>query len=76
MPSSIESLAQELLSLPGSDRAFLAHRLIASLDDTVDENAEAEWMQEIERRVEDITQGKVQCRSVDEVLQELRARAR
>lgn len=46
--------AQELLkialALPEKERADLACTLIESLDDTVDENAEAAWQQDILRR--------------------------
>jgi putative addiction module component (TIGR02574 family) len=62
----------EVLALPEQDRAFLAHRLIASLDDTVDADAESEWHQIIDRRSREIEDGTVCCRPVDQVVQGVR----
>jgi putative addiction module component (TIGR02574 family) len=47
--------------------------LIDSLDDTVDENAEAAWQEESVRRLEDVPSGKVKTTSWDEVRQKGRA---
>ncbi len=56
-------LPQELLDgvmqLPLAERAALAAALIESLDDVVDEDAEAAWSVEIERRLREIEAGAV-----------------
>jgi len=46
-------------TLPVAERAELAHRLLASLDEPEDDPAlvEAEWAAEIGRRVDDIEAG-------------------
>jgi putative addiction module component (TIGR02574 family) len=62
----------EVLALPEQDRAFLAHQLIASLDDAVDADAETQWHEVIDRRSREIEEGKVQCRPVEQVLKDLR----
>ena len=62
----------ELLALPEKDRAYLAQQLIASLDDTVDADAETEWNEVIDRRSREIEEGKVDCRPMEEVIQEIR----
>lgn len=62
----------EVLALPEEDRAFLAQQLIASLDETADADAEAQWDEVIERRSREIEEGKVSCRPVDQVVQEIR----
>jgi putative addiction module component (TIGR02574 family) len=62
----------EVLALPKEDRAFLARELIASLDDTVDADAETDWNEIIERRSREIDQGKVSCRPVEQVVQDIR----
>jgi putative addiction module component (TIGR02574 family) len=62
----------EVLSLPEQDRAFLARQLIASLDDTVDTDAETQWHEVIDRRSRDIKDGKVNCRPVEQVVQDIR----
>jgi putative addiction module component (TIGR02574 family) len=62
----------ELLALPEQDRAFLAHQLIVSLDDAVDPAAEMEWHEVIDRRSREIEEGKVNCRPVEQVVQDIR----
>ena len=56
-------LSQELLNdamrLPDEQRAALAAVLIESLDDGVDEDAEAAWSIEIARRLRDVRSGHV-----------------
>ena len=51
-------LPEEAMSLPVEARAALAGSLLESLDETVDEDAEAEWAAEINRRVQDLDSGK------------------
>jgi len=63
----------EMLALPEQDRAYLARQLIASLDDTVDADAETQWHAIIDRRSREIEEGKVSCRPVEQVVQDVRA---
>ncbi len=62
----------EVLALPEQDRAFLAHKLIASLDNATDADAETLWNDVIDRRSREIEEGKVNCRPVEVVIQEVR----
>ena len=62
-------LLKKALALPDKERADLDGSLIDSLDDNVDENAEAAWQEEIVRRLEDVQSGKVKTTSWDEVRQ-------
>src|ERR1051326_6293098 len=71
MSIAAEKLA-EVLALPEQDRAFLARQLIASLDDTVDADAETQWQDVIDRRSREIEEGKVICRPVEQVVQDIR----
>ena len=64
----------EMLALPQSDRAYLARQLIASLDDTVDADAETEWQEVIDCRSREIEEGKVNCRPVTETVRDIRAK--
>jgi putative addiction module component (TIGR02574 family) len=59
MSPETDELLQKAMSLPAEDRAALASSLIDSLDQTVDEDAELAWQQEISRRMEEIRSGKV-----------------
>jgi putative addiction module component (TIGR02574 family) len=62
----------EVLALPEKDRAFLARELIASLDETIDTDAETQWHSVIDRRSREIEEGKVTCRSVEQVVKDIR----
>lgn len=64
----------EVLALPEQDRAYLARQLIASLDPTVDADAETQWQEVIDRRSREIEEGKVSCRPVEQVVQDIRAK--
>jgi putative addiction module component (TIGR02574 family) len=63
----------EVLALPEQDRAYLARQLIASLDDAVDVDAETQWNEIIDRRSREIEEGKVSCRPITEVVQDIRS---
>ena len=52
-------LLADALKLPIEARAALAAKLIDSLDSEVDEDAEARWSEEIERRLADVDSGRV-----------------
>ena len=56
-------LLKKALALPDKERADLAGSLIESLDDTIDEDAEAAWQEEIVRRLEEVRSGKVKTTS-------------
>jgi putative addiction module component (TIGR02574 family) len=73
MLQDAQELLKKALALPDKERADLAGSLIDSLDDSVDENAEAAWQEEIVRRLEDVPSGKVKTTSWDEVRQKGRA---
>lgn len=62
----------EMLALPVEERAYLAHELIASLDDNVDPDAETEWNEVIDRRSREIEEGLVDTRSEEGVVKEIR----
>jgi putative addiction module component (TIGR02574 family) len=66
----------EVLALPEQDRAFLARQLIASLDDTVEADAETQWREVIDRRSREIEEDKVSCRPVEQVVQDIRNKLR
>jgi putative addiction module component (TIGR02574 family) len=55
----VDDLLQKALTLPPEARAELASSLLDSLDQTVDEDVDAAWRQEIVRRMDEIRSGKV-----------------
>ena len=73
MSVSAEKVA-EVLALPPQDRAYLARQLISSLEDAVDSDAQEQWNEVIDRRSRDIEEGRVECRPVEDVLRDIRAR--
>lgn len=64
----------EMLALPEPDRAYLARQLLASLDDTVDADAEERWNEVIDRRSREMAEGQVDTRSEEEVIEGIRAK--
>jgi putative addiction module component (TIGR02574 family) len=67
-----DQIEQELLKLPAADRARLAERLIASLDE--DAEVEAAWIAEVRRRDEELRSGAVQGIPVEDALTTIRTR--
>jgi hypothetical protein len=73
MSIAAEKMA-EVLALPEQDRAFLARQLIASLDDTVDADAETQWQEVIDRRSREMAEGRVDDRPEEEVIRDIQAK--
>jgi putative addiction module component (TIGR02574 family) len=59
MSPETDELLQKAMTLPLEARAELACSLIDSLDETVDEDAEVAWQQEVVRRMDEVRSGKV-----------------
>jgi putative addiction module component (TIGR02574 family) len=74
MMSSFEDILSAALSLPPGERAMLADHLLASLDAPNQEQIDAAWAEEAERRMREIDEGKVEAIDGELVMQGLRAR--
>jgi putative addiction module component (TIGR02574 family) len=72
-PREIESKA---LQLPPTERARLAQRLISSLDPESDRDAEQAWLEEAERRLDELESGKVAGIPAEQVLEKIRSTLR
>lgn len=57
--SAAERLLSEVLALPVPERAKLAHRLLESLEAVPDDDIDAVWLAELEKRVQDVQTGTV-----------------
>jgi putative addiction module component (TIGR02574 family) len=57
MSEDVADLLMKALALPMEARAALAGSLLDTLDDTVDEDAEASWEKEIASRIEQLDAG-------------------
>jgi putative addiction module component (TIGR02574 family) len=71
METQLEILESEALKLTLGERAALAQRLLASLDE--DAEIENAWATEIERRIAEVESGAVQVIPIAEALARVRA---
>lgn len=76
MASPARQIESKAMKLSARARARLAERLIASLDDEVDADAEAAWIREGERRLDELRSGKVKGRVAASVFRRARAAIR
>ena len=74
MKREAAEILKEALALPTEARAALAVSLLDSLDTDVDEDAEASWATEVNRRVAELDSGTVKAVSWAEVRRRLAAR--
>lgn len=74
MKRDAAEILKEALALPTEARAALAASLLDSLDTDVDEDAEASWATEVNRRVAGLDSGAVKTVSWAEVRRRLAAR--
>jgi putative addiction module component (TIGR02574 family) len=65
-------LESKALKLSSRERARLAQRLISSLDQEVDIDADELWLREAERRLAEIKSGKVAGIPADKVIRKAR----
>lgn len=68
----LEEILKNALDLNPVDRAALAERLLASLEDLSEEEAERLWAEEAERRLEEYRAGRAEAVSAAEVAQKAR----
>ena len=71
LQTRLEILEAEALKLTPGERAALAQRLLASLDE--DAEIEEAWAVEVERRIADVESGTVQVIPIAEALARVRA---
>jgi putative addiction module component (TIGR02574 family) len=71
MDTELEKLEAEALKLAPGERAALAQRLLASLEE--DTEIEEAWAQEVERRIAEVESGAVQLIPIEEALARVRA---
>jgi putative addiction module component (TIGR02574 family) len=71
---SFEEILRAALLLSPNERAMLADHLLASLDAPNQEEIDAAWAEEAERRMREIDEGKVEAIDGELVMERLRAR--
>jgi putative addiction module component (TIGR02574 family) len=67
MTQGAQELLKKALTLPDKERVDMAGSLIDSFDGTIVENADAAWLDEVARRLEEVRTGKVETISWNEV---------
>jgi putative addiction module component (TIGR02574 family) len=55
--SSRNAVLAQALQLPPEERADVAKHLLASLDEPADEDVDAAWLAEVERRLQNVDRG-------------------
>jgi len=70
---SFDELVAEVKKLSLKDRAALAKWIVESLDELSEAEIEALWVQEAERRLDELEQGLATETSAEEVLRRARA---
>jgi putative addiction module component (TIGR02574 family) len=68
----LNEIENEILKLRLKDRVALARWLLRSLDDLSDEEAQALWIEEAERRVDEMEDGRVSEVPAEEVFRRAR----
>jgi len=66
MSERIDKIIAEALDLPAPLRAFIAAKLLESLDIDGDQELSAEWKEEIRRRCQELDEGAVHLVEADE----------
>jgi putative addiction module component (TIGR02574 family) len=74
MSTQYQEIIDSALALSESERADIAATLIRSLDSETDEDADALWAAEIQRRIESIDRGEARLIPWDDLMRELRGR--
>ena len=72
MSRTLEEIGKEVFGLPPKDRAVLAERLLASLDEEPEEDVEELWYAEAERRYQEYREGKAKMSPAAEVFERVR----
>ena len=72
MDEKLKSILENVLTMPHEQRAFIAGRLIDSLDENIDADVEMAWQQEIQRRMADASKGKAVFMSWEDAKTRLR----
>jgi len=76
MARDLKHIAAEALELPLTERAELASQLLDSLEDISEEESDALWAEEAERRYAEYEAGRIKAIPAEEVFARLRSRQR
>ena len=74
--STVSELVDQALSLPRTDRGYLARKLIESLDEEPEEKLSPQWRAELDRRLRSVKDGTAKTIPHDQVMTEVREQLR
>lgn len=74
MASNITHVLKEALTMTPSERATIAHCLIASIEDIIDKNVEEEWLELAQKRLDELKNNKVNSVSWNEIKEQIRSK--
>lgn len=74
MIPALDMIVDQALALPEASRAFLAEKLLESLDQEEDVELSPAWRAEIQRRIKEIDEGRATLVPMEKVMSELRQR--
>lgn len=72
MSPALKELTEEALRLPPDERVVLAESLLLTIDEAHDQVVDEAIVQELERRLRDLREGKVEGIPAEEALREVR----
>ncbi|MGD0900658.1 MAG: addiction module protein [Thermoguttaceae bacterium] len=67
MNSTVDKIVSEALDLPPQARAFVAEKLIESLDAGADAGVSPAWREEVHKRCREVDEGLVELRDAEAV---------
>ena len=73
MTASREQVLEDALSLPPSERAEIAERILSSLDLVSQQENDRLWAQEVEKRIDAYERGEIKAVPADEVFKRIEA---
>jgi putative addiction module component (TIGR02574 family) len=73
--TEVDMVLSRALGMPEYERAEIAERLIASLDDSPEIDVEQAWQEEVRRRIRELDRGEATCVPWEEVRRRLREKS-
>ena len=70
MSTAAQKICIEALSLPRQSRVEIAERILASLEEKADKQAEKSWKAVVRRRSSEIRSGKAKVRQAEDVMRD------
>ena len=72
MSFTVTKLAEEAMALPSESRAYLAEKLLETLDFEEDFAVSEVWLKELRKRCQELDEGKVEAVPAEAAIAELR----